>query len=137
MGLRDQIGKELVKVALRVVLPFIESLLKNVLKFAFEKIQRFVTKTMSRREREASANAAEARERAEAASDPIEAARQQGREEVWREVAAHYNVDASELKAELSRIRAEARSEARSSINEMRDKQLPQLPPPPADAAND
>jgi hypothetical protein len=131
MAIKEVIGKELMKIVWKVLAPWLASLLEKVLKFVFEKIQKLFSKTMARREQEAAAKAAEAHGRAGAEDDPIEAARQRGREEVWKEIAEHYKVDAAQVKAELMRIKAQAQEQGRASLDDIQAKPFPSLPAPP------
>lgn len=124
-------GKELLKIVWKVLAPMLVALLEKGLKFVFAKVEELFTETMKRRKDEAQAKAAEAHKNAvSAGDDPIEAARQRGREEVWKEVADHYAMDIAQLKAELIRLKAQAESNGIASLDEIPAKQLPSIASP-------
>ncbi|MFM0295131.1 MULTISPECIES: hypothetical protein [Paraburkholderia] len=131
MGIANAIGKELMKIVWKVLAPMLVALLEKGLKFIFAKVEDLYARTMDRRRDEANTKAAEAHEKSVAAADdPIEAARQRGREEVWKEIADHYAVDTAQLKAELIRLKAQAESKGIESLDEIPAQQLPALASP-------
>lgn len=131
MGIANAIGKELMKIVWKVLAPILVSLLENGLKFIFSKVEELFTRTLERRRNEAQSKAAEAHAKSVAAADdPIEAARQRGREEVWKEIADHYAVDTAQLKAELIRLKTQSETKGIESLDEIPARQLPSLASP-------
>lgn len=130
MGIANAVGRELMKIVWKVLAPILIELLEKGLKYVFHKVDELFTDLMDRRRREADSKAREAHEQAEATDDPIEAARQRGREEVWKEMSDHYKLDTAQLKAELIRLKTQSESQGIESLDSIPSKQLPALATP-------
>ncbi|SAL06076.1 hypothetical protein AWB81_07432 [Caballeronia arationis] len=120
---------ELLKMVWKLLRPIIEDALKDLLKLAVDRITKFVTDLQRERAEQAKqkADAAAAASKANADSDPIEAARQAGKEEAWREIAEHYKRDIEALRGELAQVRAALQSSGNARLNEVEAHEIPRL----------
>ncbi|KVT75793.1 hypothetical protein WT25_02595 [Burkholderia territorii] len=120
---------EILKMVWKLLRPIIEDMLKDLLKVAVDRITKFVTELQRERGEQArqKADAAAAASRAKATSDPIEAARQAGKEEAWREIAEHYKRDIEALRRELAQVRAALESSGHAKLNDVEARELPRL----------
>lgn len=73
------------------------------------------------------ADAAAAASKAKADSDLIEAARQAGKEEAWREIADHYKRDIEALRGGLAQVRATLESSDAARLNDVESREIPRL----------
>jgi hypothetical protein len=120
---------EILRMVWKVLRPFVEGMLKELLKVAIDRVARFVGELQRERTEQAQskAAAASAARKEQVDSDPIEAARQAGKEEVWREIAGHYKRDAEVLRAELAQIRAALEKTGVAKLNDVESHEIPRL----------
>ncbi|MFM0616210.1 hypothetical protein PQR37_19280 [Paraburkholderia nemoris] len=120
---------EILKMVWKLLRPIIEDALKDVLKTAIDRLTAFISNLQRERSEQAKqkADAAAVASREKADSDPIEAARQAGKEEVWREVAEHYKRDIETLRGELAQVRAAIEANNAEKLNAVESKEIPRL----------
>lgn len=120
---------EILKMVWKLLRPFIEDALKELIKIAVDRMSKFITDLQRDRAQQAKqkADAASAASKAQADTDPIEAARQAGKEEAWREIADHYKRDIEALRGELAQVRAALLSSGDARLNEVEALEIPRL----------
>jgi len=120
---------EILKMVWKLLRPIIEDALKDLLRVAFDRITKFVSELQRDRAEQATqkADAAEAARKAKADTDPLEAARQAGKEEAWREIAEHYKRDIEALRGELAQVRASLESNGAAKLNDVESREIPRL----------
>jgi hypothetical protein len=120
---------EILKMVWKLLRPIIEDALKDLLKVAVDRMTKFVSELQRDRAEQAKqkADAAAAASKAKTDSDPIEAARQAGKEEAWREIAEHYKRDIETLRRELGQVRAALDSSSTAKLNEVELREIPRL----------
>ncbi|MCI3206426.1 MULTISPECIES: hypothetical protein [Pandoraea] len=122
-------GTEILKMVWKLLRPIIKDVIADLLKIAFDRISKFVSDLMRERAEQAKqkADAAGAASRAKVDSDPIEAARQAGKEEAWREIAEHYKRDIEALRGEMAQVRAAIESSGDVKLSAVESHEIPRL----------
>lgn len=120
---------EIVKMVWKLIRPFVEKVIAQLLKDAFDRVSVFVSGVMRERSEQAKQKADAAREasREKAESDPIEAARQAGKEEAWREISEHYKRDIEALRGEMAQMRAVLESSSKVKLSDIESREIPRL----------
>lgn len=111
--------KELLQMVWKVLRPFVEEALEALVALTIERIRKRIEDLLRERAEQAKAKADSAASKAQSATDPIDAARQAGKEEAWREIAGHYKRDIESLRSELSQLRRSLENSGRDKLNEV------------------
>ncbi|SAL76749.1 hypothetical protein AWB71_05313 [Caballeronia peredens] len=119
--------KELGKLAWKVLRPLIEEAFKDGLAWLFAKIGDIYRKYSKQRADDAQAKANEAAAKADATEDPVEKARQEGREEAYREMAKNYERDMNQLKAELAHLKSQVMQQGVKELAELPNRDIKSL----------
>lgn len=122
--------KELLQLVWKLLRPYVETVLKMLVTFAIDRLRDFIEGIFRERSEQAKAKADAAKSKASSSTDPIEAARQAGKEEAWREISEHYKRDLEALRSEVSQIRAALENTGRDKLNEVETNAIPLLAQP-------
>lgn len=118
---------EIAKLAWKVLRPFIEEGLKYLVVMAIERMKKFWEARTRFHAEQAKANADAAATRARSTTDPIERARQEGKEEAWQEIAGYYQRDAESLRFELEQLRESLNKSGSEKLDEIETQGISKL----------
>lgn len=114
--------ERIIEEALKYFLPVILKRLHKLASWVWSQIQGVISRFTTKRTEEANAKAEEAGRRAAESTDPLEKARQEGREEAYRDMAASYERDIAQLKAELEHLRGVVQAKSSEELTRMTTK---------------
>ncbi|WGS54428.1 hypothetical protein LFL96_25790 [Paraburkholderia sp. D15] len=124
--------ERIIEEAFKYFLPVILKRLHRLFNWLWEQLQGLIARFTSRRTKEAAHKAEEASRKAAESTDPLEKARQQGREEAFREMAASYERDIAQLKAEIDHLREEMQAKSSDELTRMSNRSKQNLLEGPA-----